>query len=132
MCINNLTDRPLFQIQGQNPHLSTFDEEGDISNVCQFKWYEWDYSMDGATKLPNQAQFLCLVLVPTKNDGNKMSQWCLKVNGKIVPRISVVTLTTAQLNNSEEILRQMFSSNVLGKRMVIPSIYLLSLSIWRI
>ena len=39
MCINNLTARPLFQIQGQNPHLATFGEEGDISNVCQFKWY---------------------------------------------------------------------------------------------
>ena len=40
MSINNLTTRPLFHIQGQNPHLDTFGEEGDISNVCQFKWCE--------------------------------------------------------------------------------------------
>ena len=29
MRINNLTARTLFQIQGQNPHLATFGEEGD-------------------------------------------------------------------------------------------------------
>ena len=31
MRINNLTALPLFQIQGQNPHLATFGEKGDIS-----------------------------------------------------------------------------------------------------
>ena len=111
MRINNLTAWPLFHIQGQNPHLATFGEEGEISNVCQFKWYEWAYAMDGSATLPNQAQFLCQVLGPTKNDGNEMAQWCLKVNGKIVPSISVVTLTTAQLNNSEEVLKQNVFTN---------------------
>ena len=37
MRINNLNARPLFHIQVQNLHLDTFGEEGDISNVCQFK-----------------------------------------------------------------------------------------------
>ena len=78
MRIKNLNARPLFQLQGKNPHLVTFGEEGDISNVCQFKWYEWSYAMDGAAKLPNQAQFIFQVLGPTKNDGNKMAQWFLK------------------------------------------------------
>ena len=59
MRINNLTAWPLFHIQGQNPHLDTFGEEGYISNACQFKWYEWAYDMDGAAKFPNQYQFLC-------------------------------------------------------------------------
>ena len=101
MRINNLTDSPLFQIQGQNTHLANFGEEGDISNVCQFKWYEWAYSMDGADKFPNQAQFLFRVLGTTKNCGNEMAQLCLKANENIVPRRSVVPLTTAQLNNNE-------------------------------
>ena len=39
MRINNLTASPLFHLQGQNPHLATFGEEGDICNVCQFKWH---------------------------------------------------------------------------------------------
>ena len=95
MCINNLTAWPLFQLQGQNPQIATLGEEGDICNVCQFKWYEWSYAMDEASKFPNQAQFLCQVLGPTKNDGNKMTQWCLKANGNIVHRRSTVPLTTA-------------------------------------
>ena len=101
MRINNLTDRSLFQLQGQNPHLDTFGEEGDISNVCQFKWYEWAYALERADKLPNQAQFLCRVLGPTKNDGNKMAQWCLKMNGNILPRRSIFPFKTSQLKNKK-------------------------------
>ena len=115
MRINNLNDRPLFQIQVQNTHLATFGEEGDISNVCQFKWYDWAYAMDGAAKFPNQSQFLCRVLGTTKNDGNEMSQWCLKANGKIPPRRSVVPLTTSQLNKNEEIMKQNVFTNCIRK-----------------
>ena len=100
MRINNLTACTLFQLQGQNPHLGKFGEEGDIYNVCKLKWYEWAYAMDVAAKLPNQAQLLCRVLGPTKNDGNEMAQWFLKANGKISLRRYVVPLTTAQLNNN--------------------------------
>ena len=101
MCINNLTAWLLFHLQGQNPHLSTFGEEGDISNVFQFKWYEWTYVMNGAAKLPNQSQFLCLVLGPTKNDGNEMAQWCLKMNVNILPRRSIFPFKTSELKNKK-------------------------------
>ena len=37
--INNLTARKLFQLQGQNPYMVTMGEEGDISNICMFKWF---------------------------------------------------------------------------------------------
>ena len=39
--ILSLTARDIFQIQGSNPYTATFGEEGDISNLCQFGWYEW-------------------------------------------------------------------------------------------
>ena len=55
MRIKNLTSRTLFQLQGQNPHIVTFGEEGYISNICQLNWYEWAYAMGGASKFPNQA-----------------------------------------------------------------------------
>ena len=41
--IFNLTAKNIFQLEGQNPHLATFGEMGDISNLCQFGWYEWCY-----------------------------------------------------------------------------------------
>ena len=72
--------------------------------------------MDGAAKFPNQAQLLCQVLGPTKNDGNEMAQWCLKGKENIVPKRSIVTLTTSQLNNNEEILKRNFFTNCIRKR----------------
>ena len=53
ICINNLADRPLFQLQGQNLHLSNLGEEREISSVCQLKLHDWAYAMDGAAKFPN-------------------------------------------------------------------------------
>ena len=42
--ITNMTAKNLFQLQGQNYHMATFGEQGDISNICQFGWYEWVHS----------------------------------------------------------------------------------------
>ena len=71
--------------------------------------------MDGDSKFPNQAQLFCRVLGPTKNDGNKMAQWCLKANGNIFFRRSVVPLTTDQLNNNEELLKLNVFTNCIRK-----------------
>ena len=72
--------------------------------------------MDGADKFQNQAQFLCRFLGLTMNYGNEMAQWCLKANGKIVPRRSAVPLNTSQLNNNEEILKRNVFTNFIRKR----------------
>jgi hypothetical protein len=37
--INNLTARSLFQLHGTNAHTAMTNEEGDISNICQYDWY---------------------------------------------------------------------------------------------
>ena len=39
--ITNITAKDMFQLRGQTSHYATFGEEGDISNICQFGWYEW-------------------------------------------------------------------------------------------
>ena len=44
--INNLTARNTFQLHGSNPHTALTGDEGDISNICQFKWYYWCYFRD--------------------------------------------------------------------------------------
>ena len=72
--------------------------------------------MEGASKFPNQSQFLCLFLGTTKHYGNKMAQWCLKANVKIVPRRSIVPLATDQLNNNKEILKRNVFNKCIRKR----------------
>ena len=39
--INNLTAKDIFSLHGGNAHTSLTGEEGDISALCQFGWYEW-------------------------------------------------------------------------------------------
>ena len=38
--IKNLTTRNLFQLQGQKPTMATIGEEGYISNIFNFQWFE--------------------------------------------------------------------------------------------
>ena len=81
-----LTANNLFQLQGQNPYMATFNEMGDISNLCQFGWYEWVYFRQQTADFPHQKEELGRCLGPTKNEGNEMCQWVLQRNGQIVPR----------------------------------------------
>ena len=56
--ITNMTSKDLFHFQGQTPHFATFGEEGDISNICQFGWYEWVYFRETTAKFPFPARVL--------------------------------------------------------------------------
>ena len=100
--IFNLTAKNLFQLEGQNPHLATFGEMGDISNLCQWSWYEWVYFRQGKAKFPYLKEELGRCLGPCKNEGNEMCQAILQQNGKIVPRRSLRRLTTHELSISNE------------------------------
>ena len=124
----SLTERDLFQLQGSNPHTATFGEEGDISHLCQFAWYEWVYFYDDslAARLPFLMVMLGRFLGPPKNEGNEMTQWCLKSNVKFVPRRTVKRLTAEQLapSNAVEIAkRKAFYTNIsrkLGESFSLP------------
>ena len=41
--IHNLTAKGNFALQQETPHAATLHEDGDISNLCQYAWYEWCY-----------------------------------------------------------------------------------------
>ena len=103
--IMSLTARDLFQLQGSNPHTATFGEEGVILRLCQFAWYEWVYFYDNysAACFPFIKAMLGRVLGPAKNEGNEMTQWCLKSNRKVVPRLTVKPLTSELLAPSNDV-----------------------------
>ena len=56
--IMTLTANNLFQLQGQNPYMSTLGEMGDISNLCQFAWYKWVYFRQKTAAFPYQKEEL--------------------------------------------------------------------------
>ena len=98
-----LTARNLFQLQGTTPYTATFGEEGDISNLCRFDWYDWVYFWDGSAKYPFPKLSLGRCLGPVKNEGNEMCQAILKQNGKVVPRRSCRPLNAGELAASNEV-----------------------------
>jgi hypothetical protein len=78
--IHNAIPRPLFQNNGATPHEATFGEQGDISNICNFGWYQWVYYRTSGT-FPEAKERLGRVLGPAKNEGSEMSQHVLTFQG---------------------------------------------------
>ena len=87
--INNLTAKDNFKLHGTTPHTATLAEEGDISSLCQFGWYEWCYYCEQTAAFPHNCEVLGRVLGPARGEGNEMAQWVLKANGRVVPRRSL-------------------------------------------
>ena len=121
--IHNAVPRPLFQNNGLTPHAATFGVEGDISNICNFGWYEWVYYRDHGN-FPENKQKLGRVLGPMKNEGNEMAQGVLNSNGKIVPRRTIRKLSVSELHSeSEKNKRRIFEELIrskLGDSMAFP------------
>lgn len=101
--IFTLTAKNLFQLEGQNPHLATLGEMGDISHLCNFKWYEWVYFRQHKAAFPYNKEELGRCLGPTKNEGNEMCQWVVQSNGQIVPRRTLRRLTPEEASPHNEV-----------------------------
>ena len=98
------------------PHSITLGEEGNISNLCVFGWYEWCYYRDQSELFPLPKEKLGRILGPSKNAGNAMSQWILKDNGQIVPRRTARKLMPEEMNNPvEDRNREIFDNMIREK-----------------
>ena len=104
--ITNMTAKDLFQLRGQTPHFATFGEEGDISNICQFGWYEWVYFRETTGKFPYPSHVLGRCLGPAKNEENEMTQQVLRQNGEIFPRRTMRKLTPDELVRESEVKKR--------------------------
>ena len=100
--VNNVTAKDLFQLEGQTPEYHVTGKEPDISNICQFEWYQWVYFYDGNEQFPGPTKVLGRALGPAINAGNEMAQWVLKCNGQVVPRRTCRELNTEELNSPVE------------------------------
>ena len=96
--IYSLTSRDHIKV----PHMETFGEQGDISNLCQFRWNEWCYFRDHKAPFPHNQEVLGRVLGPARGEGNELSQWVLKSNGNVVPRRTVRALQLAEVHSNTE------------------------------
>ena len=113
--IHNVLLRPLFQNCGQTPFEETFGEQGDISTICTFKWYQWVYYRNPGS-FPNAKEYLGRVLGPVKNEGSEMSQYVVTFRGTAVPRRSLRPLKVADIHyETEKWKRAIFDDIILKK-----------------
>jgi hypothetical protein len=114
--IHNMTAKSNFKLHGTNAHTATTGEEGDISNLCQFAWYDWCYYREHTAAFPKQKEVLGRVLGPARGEGNEMCQWILKANGKVVPRRSVRPLQIAEIHSPSEIKKRRVFDELIERR----------------
>jgi hypothetical protein len=72
--IYNITAKSNFKLYGTNAHTVTTGEEGDISNLCRFAWYDWCYYRENTAAFPKQREVLGSVLGPARGEGNGVCQ----------------------------------------------------------
>ncbi|EJK62678.1 hypothetical protein THAOC_16700 [Thalassiosira oceanica] len=83
--IANATAKSNFKLQGETAHARTFGHLPDISNLCQWDFYDWCYYRDDDS-FPYPKEVLGRVLGPAKHEGNEMAQYVLTIHGNVVPR----------------------------------------------
>ena len=118
--INNLTAKNAFKLHGSTPHTVTTGDEGDISNLCQYGWYEWCYFRDQTAAFPNNKEVLGRVLGPARGAGNEMAQWILKANGRVVPRRSLRPLKNDEIHSPVEIKKREVCDELIKRRWGTP------------
>ena len=56
--INNLTAKSSFQLHVQVPETTVTGEQGHISNLCTFDWYQWCYCVSKTASFPHERKVL--------------------------------------------------------------------------
>ena len=118
--INNLTAKNAFKLHGSTLHTVSTGDEGDISNLCQYGWYEWCYFRDQTAAFPNNKEVLGRVLCPSRGAGNEMAQWILKANGRVVPRRSLRPLKVDEIHSPVEIKKREVFDELIKRRWGTP------------
>ena len=100
--VNNLTAKNLYQLRGERPHTTVFGEEGDISVLGDFTFYEVIYYFDHKVSFPLAKERMGRYLGPSTGVGNEMCSWILRTNGKVVARRTIRPLNTFEKNSEVE------------------------------
>lgn len=100
--INNATAADNLALEGSNPHTRMTGQTCDISNLCQFGWYDWVYFRDEKASFPFPKEVLGRCLGPSQSFGNSMSQWVLVRSGKVICVTTLRRLNQSEIDSESE------------------------------
>ena len=107
------TAHTAYELQGEVPETIMTGQTADISNICDYDWYEWVMFRDNTTSDPYDKQTLDRYIGPATGVGSAMCYKILKADGKISCRNTVRSLTLSECADPEhEKLRIDFDTHI--------------------
>jgi hypothetical protein len=89
-------------LEGQVPDTIDKDQNYDISPLAEYAWYEWVNFRDTGQSFLDSKEWLVRELGPAIDSGPAMSRKVLKINGKVMFRVSVRGLTFEEMQSPDE------------------------------
>ena len=101
------------ELQGKVPETIMTAQMADISNICEYDWYEWVMFRDNTTSFPDDKQTLGRYLGPATDIGYALCHKILKADGQVACETTVRSLTLEEHAEPEQRkLRDDFDTHV--------------------
>ena len=94
--VRSHTAHDVYMLEGEVPETMMTGQTANISNLCEYEWYEWVMFRDALASYPDDPLTLGRYLGPATNVGSAMSYKILKENGRVVCRTTVRSLTPVE------------------------------------
>jgi hypothetical protein len=99
--IRSNTAHDITTLEGQTPETLMGGETADISELCEYDWFQWLYDRDTKSSFPDATKVPVRYMGPEKSVGPMMCCHILKANGNILQRSTVGPLTPAELTSAQ-------------------------------
>ena len=114
--VRSNTAHNIFILQGEVPEMVMSGETSNISQFCEFAFYDWIMFRDQPVAFPDDNPVLGHYLGPAINVGPTLITKILKANGEVIYRSTYRTLADVVQANAVHVCRQAeFDLNILDK-----------------
>ncbi len=102
--ISSNTAHDIFILQGEVPEMVMLGEMSDISQFCEFAFYDWIMFRDQPVAFPDNNPVLGRYLGPAINVGPALTTKILKANGEVVYQSTYCARTDVERANAVHFL----------------------------
>ena len=114
--IRSATILPRFDLDHQTPEAKMHGMSSDISDICEFEFYEWVMFNDSQATFPETKFQVGQWLGPAIDVGSALTYKILKSNGQVVLRSTIRHLTHDELKNQDHTaMTKAFNDNIIQK-----------------
>ena len=114
------TAHTAYELQCEFSETIMTGQTADISNICEYDWYEWVMFLDNVTSYPEDRRTLGRYLGPTIEIGSSLCYNILKADGNISCRTTVGSLTLKELVDPSHIKQRYGFNAHISDRLEVP------------